>query len=163
MGMIEDWKDQPRRSFDRQENFLEKLKKKRGHELDETAEKIHNKVFKKIDCLDCANCCTSIPPIVKKQDSLRISKYLGLPESEFFAKYLRVDEDGDIVMNQSPCPFLGDQNYCEIYEVRPKACETYPHTNQYQFSSNLKLHKFNNQYCPAVFHIIERLQSLDLY
>ncbi len=123
------------------------------------AEEVHNEVFSEVNCLDCANCCTSIPPIVNKADVTRIAKYLGLKKNDFEDQYLYRDEDGDMVMKQTPCVFLEEGNACSIYDVRPKACQQYPHTGEYEFYNNLNLHVQNSQYCPAVFHILVRLQK----
>ena len=78
---------------------------------------------------------------------------------DFEKEYLKVDEDGDTVMNQTPCPFLQEDNYCLIYEVRPKACRQYPHTDAQQFSAEMKLHAQNALYCPAVYHILEAMKK----
>lgn len=74
------------------------------------------------------------------------------------AEYVIFDEDDDMVINSSPCPFLGSDNYCSIYEARPKACREYPHTDEGTFSRNLRLHQPNAHYCPAVFHILEEME-----
>ena len=160
MNKIEEWKK--RRKKARRENVkyvksLSKKNKRKG--LNEIANKMHEEVFKTIDCLDYANCCSSIPPIVTATDSKRIAKYMGMKLADFREQYIIEDEDGDMVMNQTPCPFLEKNNYCEIYEVRPKACRQYPHTDNSDFVQNLHLHAQNAQYCPAVFHILEKMKT----
>ncbi|NOU48401.1 MAG: YkgJ family cysteine cluster protein [Bacteroidales bacterium] len=139
--------------------FLVRLTKQNHKEVVSKADSIHDEVFMRIDCLQCANCCKSIPPIVNQTDSRRIANYLQLSESQFYQKYLLKDEDGDTVINQSPCPFLEPDNKCRIYEVRPKACREYPHTNNREFIKNIRLHIQNTHYCPAVFHIVEQLKT----
>jgi len=123
--------------------------------------KAHDPVFKKINCLDCANCCTSIPPIVTKTDAKRIAKHLNIGLGQFMVEYIIHDEDGDTVINASPCPFLEKDNTCNIYEQRPKACRNYPHTNDPQFSKHLSTHIQNIQYCPAAYHIFEKFAALN--
>ena len=135
-----------KKSLARQLNRLKKLNSK---SLNAKANAAHADVFNRIDCLDCANCCKSIPPIVNETDSRRISRYLGMKVSEFKAQYTREDDDGDSVMNTSPCPFLGEDNKCDIYDIRPKACRKYPHTGEFEFARHMKLHKINVAYCPA--------------
>ncbi|MCP3932375.1 MAG: YkgJ family cysteine cluster protein, partial [Bacteroidetes bacterium] len=49
------------------------------------------------------------------------------------------------------------ENYCSIYEVRPKACKEYPHTNRKNFHQILNLTLKNYSICPAVFEIVNRL------
>ncbi len=159
MNLIENWKRKNQEAKKENLIILKKLKKKKGKRLDELADETHDQVFKKINCLDCANCCMSIPPIVTKTDTARIAKEFGIKPAEFENQYLTVDEDGDTVINTSPCPFLQSDNTCLIYDIRPKACRQFPHTNNLDFSKNMKLHKLNAQICPGVFHILRRLEN----
>lgn len=121
------------------------------------ADKIHNEVFNSFDCLSCANCCKSIPPILSKRDVKRISRSLGMTKTGFQSEYLTKDNDGDTVINQSPCPFLMEDNRCRIYEIRPSACKAYPHSGESDFFNHLSLHKRNVRYCPALFEIVRLL------
>lgn len=156
--LIQNWKKQKSSSSPAQDKKLKKqLQKHKGKALDKFVAQLHEQVFEQIDCLDCANCCTGIPPLVNNTDVSRIAKKLGMANADFEAQYITIDEDGDQVMNQSPCPFLLEDKHCSIYEFRPKACRTYPHTDEH-FSSNLAYHVTNKSYCPATFHILERLQ-----
>ncbi len=97
--------------------------------------------------------------MVNRTDSRRIAKFMKMSLSSFENQYLTQDDDGDQVMKLSPCPFLQPDHYCSIYEVRPKACRDYPHTDGQQFTKNLRLHVQNSHYCPAVFHILENLKK----
>ena len=159
MNLIEHWQAKKSSAKKRHTKFVKQLKRKKGKVLDELGDEIHEKVFQEIDCLDCANCCSSIPPIVNRTDSNRLAKHLGMKVKHFEVEYLIVDEDGDTVMNTSPCPFLLADNKCMVYEYRPKACRKYPHTDQMEFSQNLRLHATNARYCPAVFHMLERMEA----
>jgi len=156
-NLIQKWQQNANKQRPKQKDFLKKIKKNNNKKVATLAEKVHNEVFKELDCLQCANCCKSIPPIITKADAKRISKLLNLSLSDFEAKYLITDEDGDTVLNSSPCVFLQDDNKCSIYHYRPKACSAYPHTGHHEFLSNLHLHEQNSAYCPAVFHIINRM------
>lgn len=155
--LIEQWKQSVNRSNPKQKNFIKIIKKSKSNKIAELAEKKHNEVFKELDCLQCANCCKSIPPIVTKSDAKRIAKHLNLNLAQFETKYLTKDEDGDTVLNTSPCVFLQNDNKCSIYHYRPKACSAYPHTGHYEFLNNAHLHQQNASYCPAVFHIVNRM------
>ncbi len=157
--LIEDWKRRKDSSNAENSEIVKRLKRKQGKQLDVLADQAHDAVFKKIDCLDCAGCCTGIPPIVTKADVTRISKDFGMKPTEFEDKYLTVDEDGDTVMNTTPCPFLQPDNKCQIYEIRPRACRQYPHTNYLDFTKNMRLHLPNARICPAVFHIIREIDA----
>lgn len=155
--LIHKWKSQKDSKQKRHKKFINKLYKHKGKRLDHFANELHEQTFGKIDCLKCANCCNSIPPIITHTDSKRIAQYLGMKISEFEEKHITIDEDGDKVFNQSPCYFLNADNTCQVYEVRPKACREYPHTDNSNFSANLKIHLPNSKYCPAVFNIIEEM------
>ena len=156
--LIETWKQQQKSAQKLNNQFVRKLKIRPPKKLDEVAGELHDEVFSEINCLDCANCCKSIPPLLNDNDIRKLSKTLGLSSSDFHEKYVRIDEDGDRVMASTPCPFLLDDNSCSVYEARPKACRQYPHTDRAQFVSSLKLHAENSRYCPAVFHLLQRLQ-----
>lgn len=155
--LIEEWKRKKDQSKEDNREILKRLQRHKGKQLDLLADEVHDAVFKKIDCLDCAGCCTGIPPIVTKADVGRISKDFGLTPTEFEAQYLTIDEDGDTVMNTTPCPFLLADNKCMIYDIRPRACRQYPHTNYMEFSKNMRLHLPNASVCPAVFHILREI------
>jgi uncharacterized protein len=140
-------------------SFLNKLKKKRPRDLDQKFLYLHNKVFSGIDCLDCANCCKSISPIIIDKDIQRIAAHLRMKPSLFVEKYLHIDDEGDYVFNNSPCPFLMSDNYCSIYEQRPKACSEYPHTNRRRMYQLLDLSLKNTEVCPAVYEILFKLRT----
>jgi Fe-S-cluster containining protein len=158
--LIDDWKNRKDSSRKLTNKKLRKLENQKGKKLDLLADEVHEEVFAELDCLDCAGCCTNIPPMLTRADISRISRHLGMNTATFQDEYLRMDEDGDWVMNSTPCPFLQEDHKCLIYEDRPKACRQYPHTDGQEFSQHFKLHKVNARHCPAVFHIIERLDKV---
>lgn len=138
--------------------LFKKLKKKPPKDLDYTMQELHNETFDQINCLDCANCCKTTSPLFMDRDINRISKFLKLKPSQFIDQYLRKDEDGDMVLQSSPCPFLFEDNTCMIYEVRPKACAEYPHTNRKKFHQISRITLENMSICPAAFEIVEKLK-----
>ncbi len=142
------------------QQFFERLKKQKPKDLDEKTHQLHDNVFKKTDCLLCANCCKTTGPLFTQRDIKVISKHLKLSELQFIQKYLRIDEDNDYVLQQVPCVFLGADNYCAIYDYRPQACREYPHTNQRKIHTILNETLNNTAVCPAVFEIVERLKKM---
>ncbi|WP_331527610.1 YkgJ family cysteine cluster protein [Cecembia rubra] len=118
-------------------------------------ENAHNEKFKKINCLECANCCKTTSPIFLQTDIDRLAKVFRMKSSEFMESYLHRDEDGDYVLNVSPCPFLNGDNTCLVYEERPKACREYPHTNRKNMHGILALSLKNTLVCPAVLEIFQ--------
>ncbi len=140
--------------------FFAKLKKRTPKRLDLMMQELHDKEFQKIDCLDCANCCKSASPIFTNKDIERISKHLKMKVSVFIKTYLNVDSDDFYVLKTTPCSFLdNNDNMCFIYDVRPKACNEYPHTNRRKFIQLTDLTMKNIEICPAVYEIIEGLKS----
>ncbi len=117
----------------------------------------HEEAFSKVDCLSCANCCKNFSPRFKTPDIKRISKYLRLRESDFIETYLRVDEDGDFVVKSSPCPFLGADNYCSIYDQRPSDCQRFPYTDEDVIIKRKALTLKNSTFCPITYYVLEKL------
>lgn len=120
---------------------------------------LHEEAFSRIDCLKCANCCKHYSPRFKTPDIRRIARHLRLKESELIERYLRLDEDGDYVVKSTPCPFLGADNYCSIYEVRPSDCERFPYTDEDVLVRRPALTEKNSTFCPIVYLVLERLMG----
>lgn len=157
MESAEKIKEVARKKNKEYQSLLKILKGKKTQKVDELFQQAHEEVFSCTDCLACANCCKTTGPKFSDKDIDRIAKHLSLKPGVFIQKYLRMDEDSDWVLQTVPCAFLGADNYCSIYDVRPKACREYPHTdrvNQYQL---LKLHLKNTEICPAVQEVFERV------
>ena len=121
---------------------------------------LHDAAFEKIDCLQCANCCKTTTPIFYMKDIERLAKYLRMKSADFIKQYLHIDEDRDYVLNVTPCPFLGSDNYCSVYESRPNACREYPHTNARKFHRLFDITIKNTAICPAVYEIVEKLKKV---
>ncbi len=138
--------------------FFNRLKKKPPKNLDYIMQELHDAEFQKTDCLTCANCCKTMGPLFTNADVERIARHLRLKQQQFIDKYLRVDEDSDYVLHQVPCTFLGTDNYCSIYDVRPKACREFPHTNRKKFHQISNLTMKNVAVCPAAFNIVEEIK-----
>lgn len=143
----------------RQRKFLDKLKKRPPGDLDRTVLALDEEVFEQVDCLECANCCKTISPTFTQKDIERLAGRLRVKPGAFVGKYLYIDEDGDYVLQQTPCPFLQEDNRCEVYEDRPRACRDYPHTGKRKFHLHIQVTKKNTLVCPAAFRIVELLED----
>lgn len=141
------------------EKQLKLLKRTEPKNLDDRFHTLHQEVFEQIDCLACANCCKTTSPIFISADIDRLAKTLRMKPSEFVATYLRVDDDKDYVLQTAPCPFLGADNKCLVYEDRPRACREYPHTDRKRMYQILDLTLKNTLVCPAVSRIVARLEQ----
>lgn len=136
-----------------------KKNKKRLGKMDTIVQQLHDEVSEKIDCLKCANCCRSLGPAIYDKDIERMAKALRIKPSEVVSSYLRIDEDGDYVFKSMPCPFLMNDNYCSIYESRPKACREYPHTDRKNFEQIYKLTVKNTSTCPIAYEVLCKLMD----
>ncbi|GIM58883.1 YkgJ family cysteine cluster protein [Capnocytophaga canimorsus] len=144
---------------DENKKFFARLKKKPPKDLDYQVQQIHDEVFENTDCLQCANCCKTTGPLFTNTDIERIAKHLRLKPQDFVSRYLYIDEDKDYVFQTLPCPFLDAENYCLIYEVRPKACREYPHTDRKKIYQISALTIKNTEICPAAFQVVERMKA----
>lgn len=139
--------------------FFDKLKKKTPKNLDYVMQELHEAEFKRTDCLHCANCCKTTGPLFTSADIERIAKHLKQKPQQFIDQYLRIDEDHDYVLQSVPCTFLGADNACFIYDVRPKACREFPHTDRKKFQQISDLTLNNVAICPAAFNIVEEMKK----
>lgn len=144
-------------AIENKKKYQRKLEKTDKKKLLKAMPVLHDEAFEKIDCLDCAACCKNYSPRFKTPDIKRISKYLKQKESVFIDTYLRLDEDGDYVVKQTPCPFLNDDNTCYIYDVRPSDCSRFPYTDEDVLFKRKNITLKNVEFCPIVFYVLERL------
>ena len=155
--ILHNWQKKSKEKQKQYKSFLERADK---NKLLKQLPQLHEEAFEKVDCLQCAACCKNYSPRFKTPDVKRISKHLGMKESNFIETYLRVDEDGDFVVKTSPCPFLGADNFCSIYDVRPSDCARFPYTNEDVIFKRQKLTLKNASFCPITFYVLEKLQSV---
>lgn len=156
---LEFYKSQALKRQKDHKKILENLRKKPPKNLDFAVQQTHDEVFEKIDCLQCANCCKTTGPLFTEKDIDRISRHLRLKPADFEKKFLQVDEDQDKVLQNLPCYFLNADNSCSIYEVRPKACREFPHTDRKKIYQINHLTLKNTLICPAAFEFVERIQK----
>ena len=133
---------------------------KRLRKMDCEIHALHNQVAEEIDCLQCGNCCKTLGPLITDVDTNRMAKALRMTPSEVVENYLKIDEDGDYVFREMPCPFLMADNYCIIYENRPKACREYPHTDRKKFYQVYNLSIKNAYTCPIAFEVLSGIISM---
>lgn len=149
-----------KRASEKQKSYRDYLKKADKNMVLKELPGLHEKAFEVVDCLTCANCCKNYSPRFKTPDIKRISRVLGLRESEMIETYLTIDEEGDYVLKTKPCPFLGNDNVCSIYEDRPSDCRRFPYTDEDVFIKRQALTLKNTSFCPAAFYVIEKLMEI---
>jgi uncharacterized protein len=118
-----------------------------------------DEAYIKHDCLQCAACCKNYSPRFKAPDIKRISKYIGMKETEMMDKYLHRDADGDFVLNEKPCTFLQSDNTCSIYEVRPSDCERFPYVQEDVFLKRKELTMKNLSFCVIAQEVLKGLKT----
>ncbi|MDC6386054.1 YkgJ family cysteine cluster protein [Flagellimonas taeanensis] len=156
---LEELPQRAREKHAENKKFFAKLKKKPPKDLDYVMQELHEEEFRRTDCLACANCCKTTGPLFTNADIERIAKHFRMKPSQFIDRYLRIDEENDHVLQEVPCTFLGADNYCSIYEVRPKACREFPHTDRKKFQQISNLTLKNVAICPAAFNIVEAMKK----
>lgn len=150
----------PKQAKENQKVYKRLLEKGNKNKMLQALPELHEAAFSKIDCLSCANCCKNHSPRFKTPDIKRIAKSLRIKEGELVDRYLRLDEDGDYIVKQSPCPFLAEDNTCNIYEDRPSDCRRYPYTDEDVLLKRVALTLKNTIVCPATFTVLEQLVAM---
>src|SRR4028118_949721 len=112
---VEGWE---KRSAEHQKQYKQFLQRADKNKVLKQLPDLHDEAFARMDCLQCGNCCKNYSPRFKTTDIKRISKHLRMKEGQFIDTYLNLDKEGDYVAKTAPCPFLGSDNYCSIYEER---------------------------------------------
>lgn len=159
-SVVSDWQQNAQSREEENYQFLRSMKfRNYGFRPDKLAAELHECAFQVVECTRCANCCKTMDVTLTAQDIARIAKHLGMTAEQFVEAYLEADpDDGALQIRLKPCPFLGDDNRCNIYGVRPTACREFPHTDKKEFASRTILHASNSLTCPAVFWIVEEMK-----
>jgi hypothetical protein len=152
--ILHNWK---KKSEERQKLYKNYLLKADKNKVLKQLPDLNEAAYEKINCLNCAACCKNYSPRFKTPDIKRIAKHLDLKEGLFIEKYLNLDEEGDYVVKTKPCPFLGDDNYCSIYDVRPSDCARFPYTDEDVILKRVPLTLKNSTFCPIVYYVLEEL------
>ncbi|HEX3024616.1 MAG TPA: YkgJ family cysteine cluster protein [Chitinophagaceae bacterium] len=154
---LDNWE---KRSAEHEKQYKQFLQRANKNKVLKALPQLHEEAFSKIDCLQCANCCKGYSPRFKTPDIKRISKYLGMKEGDFIETYLDLDKEGDYVTKNSPCPFLGADNFCSIYNHRPSDCARFPYTDEDVILKRPVITLKNSTFCPAVYYVLEKLLEI---
>ena len=156
---LENWEKEAKEHQKAYKYMLEKSNKTKSlqNKLLDALPDLHEEAFSKINCLECARCCKNHSPRFKQPDIKRIAKSLRMKEGELVSQYLKLDEEGDYVTKTTPCPFLAEDNTCNIYEDRPSDCARYPYTDEDVLLKRVQLTLKNAMVCPATHAVLEQL------
>jgi Fe-S-cluster containining protein len=150
-----------KKSGERQKIYKQYLQRAKKNDVLKQLSEHHEEAFSKVDCLQCANCCKNYSPRFKTPDVKRISRHLQMRESDFIEKYLKVDDEGDFVAKSLPCPFLGADNFCTIYDERPSDCRRFPYTDEDVIIKRQPLTLKNSTFCPITYYVLEKLVAFE--
>ena len=128
-------------------------------ELDSVVRDTTDEVWKQIDCTTCANCCKTLQIEVNIGDIRRLAARLGMTPPQFSRKYVLTGEDGSKYFASMPCPFLGSDNLCTVYEDRPESCREYPFLHNGSFRQKTLLMIESTAVCPIVFNVWDSLKD----
>lgn len=154
--ILKNWE---KKSADHQKLYKQYLNRASKNDVLKKLPDLHEEAFSKVNCLDCAACCKNYSPRFKTPDIKRIARHLKIKEGELIEKYLLLDNEGDYVVKSKPCPFLGDDNFCSIYDVRPSDCARFPYTDEDVIIKRQALTLKNSTFCPIVYHVLEKLRT----
>ena len=127
-------------------------------ELDKKFLDLHNELFVGYDCSSCRNCCKEYATALTKDEVDRICALIEMPKDAFVAEYA-YENDGDYMLKDAPCRFLGADNACQLESCKPQSCKDYPNTNKPGRLSHLPGIFDSSSVCPVVFEIVERLKA----
>jgi uncharacterized protein len=130
-------------------------------EIDQRVFETTRRVWARIDCTSCANCCRQIKPSFSEEEVDRLARRLGIDRQQFIERYLEpteVDSENPWQTRATPCPFLKD-NRCSVYEDRPADCSGYPYLYKPGFVLRTIAMIERTSTCPIVYEVIEDLKK----
>lgn len=159
-AIVDDWAANAQAQDDDNYQFLRSLKShSSSKKVDRVAQQLHEQIFQIVDCTRCANCCRTLCPDFTDDDIDRIALHLGQPREKFITAFLIWDEEDRCYRTKTkPCPLLGADGRCTVYDVRPATCRDYPHTHKNDFIFSTMSRANAALTCPAAFAIIEGMK-----
>ena len=159
-AIVDDWKANVQNHDDENFNFLRSLKRRSSKKVDRIAQELHRDVFQIVDCTRCANCCRKLRPALSDEDIDRIANFLHQTREQFITDFLEWDERQlQYWIRSTPCPLLGVDGKCTVYDVRPQTCMEYPHTDKDDFVFSTISRANSALVCPAAFAIVEEMKE----
>ncbi len=91
-------------------------------------------------CTQCGNCCRGAGNVwISDEEIAGLADLLDLRDEEFREIYVRRSGRRGLVLRQKrnqDCIFWGEPGECEVYDLRPRQCRTYPFWNAIVQSSD---------------------------
>jgi uncharacterized protein len=131
--------------------------------VDGKARELTQIAYQKTNCLSCAKCCLTTVTVFDREDIANAAKQIAISQKQFIKDYLIRDVDDSYTTISVPCPMLDlETHYCKIYEARPKACRSFPHTDRKHFLRRKKAHLANASFCLITQDVMDGLITADL-
>lgn len=127
--------------------------------LDAVVAGIRADVEPRVDCVACNHCCRTLSIVLDRKDVARLARRLGTTVDAFVREHVGVAEDGTAHFKGRPCPMLGADGACTVYEDRPRACRDYPYLDTPRVRSRSVTVRENVERCPIVFNVWRRLRA----
>ena len=140
---------------DRFKNFV---KEHKGEQVDDLVAQLDKTISPMISCTDCGNCCKSLMVLISDSEADHLSSHLGQSREAFDQEYLEKGNNGLMIMNRMPCPFLTN-NKCSIYEHRFEGCKEFPALHLPNFTRRLFTTFMHYDRCPIIFNVVEQLKD----
>jgi Fe-S-cluster containining protein len=145
---------------DENERFRKHLKRHNCN--DKRFRAVALEVQSQVDCRACANCCRVATARVTERDALRLAKSLRIGLNAFLRDYTEESQSEGTILKRGPdgCVFLSG-NDCLVYDVRPAACEDFPHLVRGSGSVVSRMWDFKDRacYCPIVYNTLEAFKA----
>jgi len=125
--------------------------------LDQWVAQLRAIVEPAIDCIACNHCCRTLQVVVDRRDIARLASRLETTPADFTATHVDTAPDGVQHLRRRPCPFLGPDGACTVYEDRPRACRDYPYLDTPRIRSRSHTMLDNVGHCPIVHNVWELL------
>ena len=80
------------------------------------------------ECVDCGNCCTGAPGVVRLSgpEADALADHLGMTRADVEQQYLMPDDQGWRIREQANGDCIFFDGRCSIHPVKPAQCRTYP-------------------------------------
>lgn len=127
--------------------------------LDAAVQETADRVWERIDCRQCANCCRTMQVEIDDDDIARLAPRLGMSVEEFHEKYVTMAVFDEKILKTQPCVFLGEDNTCSVYDDRPKVCRDFPYLHAKDFRSRTYMMIDNTAVCPIVYNVWNELKE----
>lgn len=128
-------------------------------EVDEIVRRLNEEIIPQIDCRECGNCCHSLRPGLNDQEIEHLAQLEQIPKDDYIRKYMEEDEfDDELYLKDMPCKYLKGK-ICTIYDDRPEACRSYPHTHKERFISRTLFMISHYEICPIIYNVMEHLKK----